>query len=198
MWYTFPPWISKLYPPLVLLPILLFHLLTTCWCSPAPVYTQDLTYYHGWQLLTLSLQFRETPVFYVWLIPSRPRWIFLCPLSDYSYIIQMRHSSITVLSWLQFLVSCPRYVPPVREVAQLCPTLCDPMDCTGSFVHGIFQAKILEWVAIWTQPYLFTVFILQIIIHFSHQSCLRLCLIHNLVLWYLAQWKTRNGHSNID
>ena len=36
------------------------------------------------------------------------------------------------------------------EVAQSCPTLCDPMDCSlpGSSVHGIFQAKILEWVAI--------------------------------------------------
>ena len=35
-------------------------------------------------------------------------------------------------------------------VAQSCPTLCNPMDCSppGSSVHGIFQAKILEWVAI--------------------------------------------------
>ena len=35
-------------------------------------------------------------------------------------------------------------------VAQPCPTLCDPMDCSllGSSVHGIFQARILEWVAI--------------------------------------------------
>ena len=30
------------------------------------------------------------------------------------------------------------------KVAQLCPTLCDPVDCT---VHGILQARILEWVA---------------------------------------------------
>ena len=30
------------------------------------------------------------------------------------------------------------------KVAQSCPTLCDPMDCT---VHGILQARILEWVA---------------------------------------------------
>ena len=32
---------------------------------------------------------------------------------------------------------------------QLCPTLCDPMDCSppGSSVHGILQARILEWVA---------------------------------------------------
>ena len=35
-------------------------------------------------------------------------------------------------------------------VAKLCPTLCNPMDCSppGSSVHGIFQARILEWVAI--------------------------------------------------
>ena len=36
------------------------------------------------------------------------------------------------------------------SVAQLCPTLCDPMDCSlpGSSVHGILQTRILEWVAI--------------------------------------------------
>ena len=35
-------------------------------------------------------------------------------------------------------------------VAQSCPTLCDPMDCSlpGSSVHGIFQARVLEWGAI--------------------------------------------------
>ena len=36
------------------------------------------------------------------------------------------------------------------EVTQPCPTLCDPMDCSpaGSSIHGIFQARVLEWVAI--------------------------------------------------
>ena len=36
------------------------------------------------------------------------------------------------------------------EVTQSCPILCNPMDCslTGSSIHGIFQARILEWVAI--------------------------------------------------
>ena len=36
------------------------------------------------------------------------------------------------------------------EVAQLSPTLCNPIDYSlpGSFVHGIFQARVLEWVAI--------------------------------------------------
>ena len=36
------------------------------------------------------------------------------------------------------------------EVTQSCLTLCDPMDCSlpGSSIHGIFQARVLEWVAI--------------------------------------------------
>ena len=36
------------------------------------------------------------------------------------------------------------------EVTESCPTLCDPMDCSppGSSIRGIFQARILEWVAI--------------------------------------------------
>jgi len=36
------------------------------------------------------------------------------------------------------------------EVTQSCPTLCNPMDCSppGSSVHGIVQARVLEWIAI--------------------------------------------------
>ena len=36
------------------------------------------------------------------------------------------------------------------EVAQSCPTVSDPMDCSlpGSSIHGIFQARVLEWGAI--------------------------------------------------
>ena len=42
------------------------------------------------------------------------------------------------------------WLKKVKLVAQSCPTLCDPMDCNppGSSVHGILQARILEWVAI--------------------------------------------------
>ena len=38
----------------------------------------------------------------------------------------------------------------VCEFAQSCPTLCNSMDCSlpGSSIHGIFQARVLEWVAI--------------------------------------------------
>ena len=36
------------------------------------------------------------------------------------------------------------------EIAQLCPTLCNPMDCSlpGSSIHGLFQARVLEQAAI--------------------------------------------------
>ena len=48
-----------------------------------------------------------------------------------------------------FLLQCMK-VRSESEVAQSCPTLCDPMDCSlpGSSVHGIFQARVLEWGAI--------------------------------------------------
>ena len=48
--------------------------------------------------------------------------------------------------WRAFLPVFSR----LSEVAQSCPTLCDPTDCSlpGSSVHGIFQAIVLEWLAI--------------------------------------------------
>ena len=49
----------------------------------------------------------------------------------------------------QFLLQCMK-VKTESEVAQSCPTLSNPMDCSllGSSVHGIFQARVLEWGAI--------------------------------------------------
>ena len=48
-----------------------------------------------------------------------------------------------------FLLQCMK-VKSESEVAQSCPTLHDPLDCSppGSSAHGIFQARVLEWVAI--------------------------------------------------
>ena len=48
-----------------------------------------------------------------------------------------------------FLLQCMK-VKSESEVAQSCLTLHDPIDCSlpGSSVHGIFQARVLEWVAI--------------------------------------------------
>ena len=48
-----------------------------------------------------------------------------------------------------FLLQCMK-VKSESEVAQSCLTLCDPMDCRppGSSLHGVFQARVLEWDAI--------------------------------------------------
>ena len=48
-----------------------------------------------------------------------------------------------------FLLQCMK-VKTESELAQSCPTLSDPMDCSlpGSSTHGIFQASVLEWGAI--------------------------------------------------
>ena len=48
-----------------------------------------------------------------------------------------------------FLLQCMK-VKSESEVTQSCPTLCDPMDCRlpGSSIHGIFEARVLEWGAI--------------------------------------------------
>ena len=48
-----------------------------------------------------------------------------------------------------FLLQCMK-MKSESEVAQSCPTLSDPTDCSppGSSVHGIFQARVLEWGAI--------------------------------------------------
>ena len=60
------------------------------------------------------------------------------------------HKELNMTEWLS-IHSCCLYIPEwVSEVTQLCPTLCDPVDCSlpGSSVHGILQARILEWVTI--------------------------------------------------
>ena len=62
-------------------------------------------------------------------------------------------------SLLSALQSQPSYLPPPQNLAppvkvvQLCPNLCNPMDCSppDSSVHGILQVRILKWVAVPSQ-----------------------------------------------
>ena len=83
-----------------------------------------------------------------------------------------------------FFISEPLWCPPWREseseseVAQSCLTLCNPMDCSlpGSSVHGIFQARVLEWVAIL----------------FCRGSSRPPGLLH--YRWILNLWNTREAH----
>ena len=48
------------------------------------------------------------------------------------------------------------YAPVQAPLLQMCPTLCDPMDCSllGSSVHEILQARILEWLVMTLGVYL--------------------------------------------
>jgi len=55
-----------------------------------------------------------------------------------------------------FLLQCMK-VKSESEVTQSCQILCNPMDCSppGSSIHGIFQARVLEWVAIAFSNYIY-------------------------------------------
>ena len=73
-----------------------------------------------------------------------PSWIIVLGSRVHSCIVSNSKtyaSNISPLTWTWKKES---------EVAQSCPSLCDPVDCSppGSSVHGILQARILEWVAI--------------------------------------------------
>ena len=60
-----------------------------------------------------------------------------------------KKTNLTLTLKCHFLLQCMK-VKSESEVAQSCPTLSNPMDCSllGSSVHGIFQARVLEWGAI--------------------------------------------------
>ena len=81
---------------------------------------------------------------------------------------------ICFLAWWYFYGRAYMHV----SVALSCLTLCDPMDCSlpGSSVHGIFQARIPEWVAI---------FILQGIFLTQGSNLHLLCLLHCRQILYL-------------
>ena len=66
-------------------------------------------------------------------------WILRGDIFHFLTLSQGRHILQICLSLLNWI-----------KVAQSCPTLCDPMDCSlpGSSVHGIFQVIVLEWIAI--------------------------------------------------
>ena len=64
--------------------------------------------------------------------------------------IQLDHNTHSNLFSNSYTLFEIKWSESESEVTQPCPTLCDPMDGSlpGSSVHGIFQARILEWAAI--------------------------------------------------
>ena len=95
------------------------------------------------------------------MVESRKMVLLLLLLSRFSHSVRPRKRQPIRLPrpWdspgkntgvgCHFLLQCMK-VKSESEVAQLCPTLRDPMDCSlpGSSIHGIFQARVLEWGAI--------------------------------------------------
>ena len=73
----------------------------------------------------------------------------LCDLVDGSLLHPWDSPGKNAGVGCHFLLQCMK-VKSESEVTQLCLTLCDPMDCSlpGSSIHGSFQARVLEWVAI--------------------------------------------------
>ena len=75
---------------------------------------------------------------------------------DHSVVFEMASNyciSESFVDYDGYSISSKGFLPTIvkeSEVTQSCPTLCDPVDCSppGSSVHGILQARILEWVAI--------------------------------------------------
>ena len=75
--------------------------------------------------------------------PEIARYHGSCWINPDSYIFSYI-KKIKIINW----DTCSSWLS--SEVAQSCLTLCDPMDCSlpGSSIHGIFQARVLDWVAI--------------------------------------------------
>ena len=77
-------------------------------------------------------------------------WRTLCFLQEVFFVLFCFLFSLPCLPLSFSAASFMLKVKSESEVTLSCPTLCDPMDCSlpGSSVHGIFQARVLEWGAI--------------------------------------------------
>ena len=94
-----------------------------------------------------------------WVIYHAPLSLFISILTPCLFVLNTYHNP-WLLVWLllstrlsaKWKGDCVPYSPFCvhAKLLQSCPTLCDPMDCSppGSSIHGILQARILEWVAI--------------------------------------------------
>ena len=87
------------------------------------------------------------------LVKHLHKWLPTLSLLIYSFFKVNSYWSVVALQcWVSFCCTARwiSYEVKWSEVAQLCLTLCDPTDCSlpGSSVHGIFQAIVLELIAI--------------------------------------------------
>ena len=108
-------------------------------CSGERVYSQG------------SQERRQENKFHIQLSEAQGLGAFMCML-----VAQSCPHLLCLLHWqVDSSTTAPMHVFKVKVlVTRSCPTLCDPMDCSqpGSSVHGISQARVLEWVAILPDP----------------------------------------------
>ena len=99
--------------------------------------------YHNWVLLRMLSNKYLFSIRYLKFL-----WVLIC-LKNSETKQEIRSCALLPPAG-EFLVLQRHKLHLSSEVAQSCLTLCDPMDCSlpGSSVHGIFQARILAWVAI--------------------------------------------------
>ena len=126
-------------------------------------------------------------------------WLIGCNESDVAAVLSPGHKGLALFCAFVLRNLSPPYAwawepawgDNVCMSAQSCLTLCDPMDCSPptSSVHGIFQARIIEWVAIsysrgssWSRDQT----------HISWVSC-----IGRWILYYCATWEALKGRDHI-
>ena len=82
---------------------------------------------------------------YISLVANDVEHLFVC-----LFVVVQHLDFVHVLLTFYLIILFSLLMKVKALVAQLCLTLCDPMDCSppGSSVHGILQARILAWVAI--------------------------------------------------
>ena len=132
-----------------------------CWCTSLMLYIASFSCRFLWTLsfgvlwMFFSNQLCKLPLI-VWknvlstlLLLSHVSRVWLCTTPEMAAHQSPRpwdSPGKNVGGGCHFLLQCMK-VKSESEVVQSCPTLCNPMECSppGSSVHGIFQAKVLEW-----------------------------------------------------
>ena len=109
------------------------HLQKVFSCKASPAFLLD--YFLLWEILKFHCQFDIH--------------LALCSLPFHIFVIWKGNQCLDTIR-KPIIKCCLCLREKEREVAQSCLTLRDAMDCSppGSSVHGIFQARVLEWVAI--------------------------------------------------
>ena len=94
-------------------------------------------YFSTWVYLSLKLGYTDCLIIWIVKIPSLVK-VLTVWISYFSFLL---HPSLEYMFFILLQVVL---------ITQLCPTSCNPVDCSppGSSVHGILQVRILQWAAI--------------------------------------------------